>query len=259
MIKNTQTMYNALAASYDAFRPHYPPESLGFLVTLADLDRTNTVADIGAGTGQLSLALAQYSRLVYAVDTASAMLERLQENAREQSITNIVTVDAEGENTKLPSESLDLVVLAQVFHWMNKQNALKEMHRLLKPRKPLAIIWNQSLSEGERYTLELKALVSQFNPNYVSKVDIDSADFVSEIEKSGFFTPPEIFEFPYLLEYSLEDYLGYLMSKSYVGAGIPASHTSEFMVAAYEVLLRAFPHGKVVEKHETVMLAARKR
>ena len=94
MYTDAKTIFNALAEHYDAYRPRYPAEALLFLITLAELDRTSDVADIGAGTGQIALELAKYVRLLYAVDTAAAMLDQLTEGAREQGLSNVRTIEA---------------------------------------------------------------------------------------------------------------------------------------------------------------------
>ncbi|MDP4219562.1 MAG: class I SAM-dependent methyltransferase [Bacteroidota bacterium] len=259
MLFDNKTIFNALAEQYNAYRPHYPPQALLFLVTLGELDRTSDVADIGTGTGRIALELAKYVRLVYAVDTANVMLDQLQITAEEEGLSNIRTIEAPGEATGLQSESLDLVSLAQAFHWMDKPSALKEASRILKPEKSLVLLWNQVTNTKDDYYSEIVGLIKKYNPHYKGGADILSADFADHINASHLFSPPERYTFSFEAIYSPENYIGFLLSKSYIGVGIGSSDLPHFIEGSYLVLKDAFPDGNVVEKYETVMLAARKK
>jgi len=257
LFNDPRTIFNALADNYDAYRPHYPSEALLFLVTLAELDRSSTVADLGTGTGRLALALAPYVRLVYAIDPASQMLRKLEENARDEGISGIQTIEAGGEDTGLPTDSIDLVTLAQSFHWMQKERAVQEISRILKPHQPLVLLWNHSLDTEKEYYKQLNTCIKQYNPNYMGGADIVSADFPEAITKSGLFNKPELYTFPFSIDFTSETYIGYLLSKSYIGAGIPKSKQPEFMTCVHEILHEHFHGNRFTEHYETVVLAAR--
>ncbi|MFI5263530.1 MAG: class I SAM-dependent methyltransferase [Candidatus Kapaibacterium sp.] len=258
MIFDNKTIFNALAEQYDAYRPHYPPEALLFLVTLGELDGTSDVADIGTGTGRLAIELAKYVRLVYAVDTASVMLDQLQIAAEEAGLSNIRTIEAPGEATGLQNESLDMVTLAQSFHWMDKSSSLKEASRILKPKRPLVLLWNQVTNTQEKYYTDIVSLIKKNNPNYQGGADILSADFPDKINDSKLFGPVERYTFSFEAHYSPENYIGFLLSKSYIGMGITSSDIPQFIEDTTLILDKSFPDRKVIEKYETVMLVARK-
>jgi ubiquinone/menaquinone biosynthesis C-methylase UbiE len=255
---DNKTIFNALAEQYDAYRPHYPTEALLFLVTLAELDKSSDVADIGTGTGRIALELAKYVRLVYAVDTATVMLQQLQVSAEKEGLSNIRTIEAPGETTGLADESLDLVTIAQAFHWMDKKAALQEANRILKSRKHLVLLWNQVTNTEDKYYTEIVALIKRYNPAYIGGSDIRSTDFADYVSNSRFFGPLERYTFPFELRYSLESYVGFLLSKSYIGAAIPSPELPHFIEAAYQILKADFPDGNIIEHYETVMLGAKK-
>ncbi len=258
MLFDNKTIFNALAEQYDAYRPHYPPEALLFLVTLGELDGTSDVADIGTGTGRIAIELAKYVRMVYAVDTASVMLEQLQISAEEAGLSNVRAIEAPGEATGLQSESLDLVTLAQAFHWMDKTASLEEAHRILKPWKQLVLLWNQVTNTQDAYYTDIVSLIKKNNPAYLGGADILSADFADRINESKLFGPVERYTFPFEAHYSPENYVGFLLSKSYIGMGIRSGDIPQFIEDTTLVLNNSFPDRHVVEKYETVMLVARK-
>ena len=258
MLFDNKTIFNALAEQYDAYRPHYPAEALLFLVTLGDLDRSSDIADIGTGTGRIALELAKYVRIVYAVDTASVMLEQLQNSAVEAGLSNVRTIEAPGEATGLQSESLDLVVLAQAFHWMDKSASLKEAGRILKQDQPLVLLWNQVTNTQDNYYAEIVSLIKKSNAAYKGGADILSADFPEKIAESTLFGPVERYTFPFEAHYSPENYVGFLLSKSYIGVGIKSTDIPQFIEDTTTVLNKSFPDRKVLEKYETVMIVAQK-
>jgi len=259
MLFDNKTIFNALAEQYNAYRPHYPAEALLFLVTLGELDNSSDVADIGTGTGRIAVELAKYVRLVYAVDTASVMLDQLQISAEEDGLSNIRMIEAPGEATGLQTESLDLVTLAQAFHWMDKPSALKEAGRILKPNKSLVLLWNQVTNTKDDYYSEISSLIKKYNSAYKGGADILSADFPDHINSSKLFGPTERYTFSFEAHYAPENYIGFLLSKSYIGVGIGSADLPHFIEGAYLILNKAFPDRNIVEKYETVMLVARKK
>jgi len=259
LIQDGRTIFNALAEQYDAYRPHYPAEALSFLVTLGELNGASDVADIGSGTGRVALELAKQVRVMYAVDTASAMLEQLGTVARESHIGNIRIVEASGEDTTLPSGSIDLAIMAQSFHWMDKPNALAEMHRIIGEAKMLVVMWNQTSNTSDEYYKNIVSLIKEYNSSYKGGSDIMSTDFKPSIEASGKFGAVERFTFPFTLHYSAESYIGFLLSKSYIGVGIPQDRLPHFIEEVHQLLRDSFSHGNVTEHYETVILSTRKK
>jgi predicted RNA methylase len=68
------------ARRYDAKEDAQAAEEICLLQEAGVLDRTCSVVDIGAGTGQFALAAAPACRRVVAVDVSPVMLGRLAEN-----------------------------------------------------------------------------------------------------------------------------------------------------------------------------------
>lgn len=94
------------------------------------------VLDIGAGTGLLSLPLAERTRRVLALDIAPAMCEYVRAKADSAEIDNLDTVVGSAVSLPLVDGSVDLVVSNYCLHHLNdrdKRQALLEIHRVLAP------------------------------------------------------------------------------------------------------------------------------
>src|SRR5215831_52018 len=66
------------------------------------------VLDIGCGSGQLSLPLADLGARVLAIDPSKLMIDRLNERARERGSTGLECFATPIERLWLPAESVDL-------------------------------------------------------------------------------------------------------------------------------------------------------
>lgn len=102
------------------------------------------VADVGAGTGYMSLRLAKRvgpSGKVYANDLQPEMLRRLRENAANAGFTNIETVQGEEADPKLPAARMDLVLLVDVYHEFSKpRQMIDKIRESMKPDGRLVLL-----------------------------------------------------------------------------------------------------------------------
>ncbi len=94
------------------------------------------VLDLGAGTGLLTLGLAEHVSRVWALDISPAMCEYLRAKAASAGLENVETVVASAVSVPLVDESVDLVVSNYCLHHLDdegKRRALAEVHRVLVP------------------------------------------------------------------------------------------------------------------------------
>ncbi|MFL6462957.1 MAG: class I SAM-dependent methyltransferase [Bryobacteraceae bacterium] len=102
------------------------------------------VGDVGAGTGFYSLRMAQMvgpNGKVFSNDIQAPMLERLQKNAAAHNIHNIETALGTESNPNLPVNTLDLVVMVDVYHELSRpQRMLDSIRGSLKPDGRLVLL-----------------------------------------------------------------------------------------------------------------------
>lgn len=102
------------------------------------------VADVGAGTGYMTLRMAKRvgpAGRVYAVDVQPEMLRRLRQNAAKEKLTNIETVLGTEADPKLPPGKLDLILLVDVYHEFSQpQKMLRKMREALKADGRLVLL-----------------------------------------------------------------------------------------------------------------------
>jgi len=102
------------------------------------------VADVGSGTGYMSLKLARRvgaSGKVYAEDVQPDMLEKVRANAAKSGLKNIETVQGAYTDPKLPAGQIDLVLLVDVYHEFSEpQKMLRGIRDSLKPDGRLVLL-----------------------------------------------------------------------------------------------------------------------
>jgi ubiquinone/menaquinone biosynthesis C-methylase UbiE len=112
------------------------------IIELAEPRPDDLVVDLGAGTGLLALALAPRVRELVAVDISERMLERLDDAAAADGVSNVEPLVADLRRLPLEDECATLVVSNYAFHHLEdsgKELALAEARRILRPEGRLVI------------------------------------------------------------------------------------------------------------------------
>lgn len=128
--------FDRAADVYERARPGYPDESVDWLLDRAG-GRPRRVLDLGAGTGKLTRSIVQRGVDVIAVDPSERMLEQLR-----GALPSVQTIVGTAERIPLPDDSVDGVLAAQAWHWVDEERAIPEVQRVLKPGGELGLIWN---------------------------------------------------------------------------------------------------------------------
>src|SRR5689334_6829540 len=143
------------------------------------------VADIGAGVGYMSLRMARRvgpTGKVYANDLQPEMLAKLRENAAKAKIANVVTVLGDAADPKLPANTMDLVLLVDVYHEFSQpQQMLRKIRETLKPDGRLALLEYRAEDPNVPILPEHKMTVAQVK---------------TELEAEGFLLQPVIETLP---------------------------------------------------------------
>ncbi len=135
------------------------------LVAQFDLQSGARVADLGCGSGSLTLAAARAvgdSGRVYAVEVQKELLERLQGEARRAQIHNIEVLWGDAERpmgTHLKEGSIDAAIAAHILFQLDDRAAFaEEARRILRPGGRLFVVENagvvgQGVPEAETSAL----------------------------------------------------------------------------------------------------------
>jgi SAM-dependent methyltransferase len=126
-----------VAPDYERHRPEYPEEALRWAANRLGLEERARLLDVGAGTGKLTRGLVALGYEVVAVEPGGPMLEELRKAVPEAEV-----LEGSAEAIALPDACADAAFAAQAFHWFDRERAVPELHRLVRPGGGLALLWN---------------------------------------------------------------------------------------------------------------------
>ncbi len=119
-------------------------ENPDLAVSLLGLKPGMIVADIGAGVGYYSVRFAAKvgpAGKVFATDLQPEMLRLMRKRLERDHITNIEPVLGSETESKLPDQSLDMVVLVDVYHEFSEpRKMLASIRQALKPNGRLVLL-----------------------------------------------------------------------------------------------------------------------
>lgn len=103
-----------------------------------------SVADVGAGNGELTVALAAEigsTGRVYSTDIDPESLERVRAAVRAAGLSNVTVVHSLADDARLPANCCDAIVLRRVYHHLTDAAAIDASLLLaLRPGGVLAVI-----------------------------------------------------------------------------------------------------------------------
>ena len=150
-------------------------ENPDLALRLLRIRRGATVADIGAGSGYITIRMAKIvgpMGKVYASDIQQGMLELLQQNVSKAKLDNVIPVLGTIDDPKLPADSLDLAIMVDVYHEFSE------------PQKMLQRIREALKADGRLVLLEYRA--EDANVPILPDHKMTKAQVKQEVEHEGF-------------------------------------------------------------------------
>lgn len=199
--------FTALASSYFN-RPGYSETVLRIIAKEAGVlgRKDSLVADVGAGTGKLTEQLVAMELPVIAVEPNQAMREE-----GKKTLPGVKWLEGSGENTGLSSSSVDWLLMASSFHWVDLEKGLTEFHRVLKPGGCFTALWNPRDLKRSEFHLTIEAKIQELVPNLErrsSGISKSTENLEQKLISTGHFSDCFYIETSYDLVFPTERYLG---------------------------------------------------
>jgi SAM-dependent methyltransferase len=182
-----------VAAEYELGRPGYPPEVVAAIVAGLGLRAGARIADVGAGTGKLTRALAAAPEGfdLVAVEPFAAMPDALS-----AALPGVPVLDGTAEALPLGDASVDAVACADAFHWFDGARAAPELARVIRPGGGLALLWNtaagEARDEGEPWAAELIDLLNAVRPEHPAFTEDQGRDAIDACDAFGPFARADV-------------------------------------------------------------------
>lgn len=245
-------VFDDRAIAYDKYRPSYPQQVITDIIELSHLNIPDKVLEIGCGSGQISLPLAQKGLNLMAVEKSRnlAMLARKKLYAFPNS--RIIHSSFEAWDT---FEKFKLVISAQAFHWLNMKMGLTKILNLLEEGGSVALVWQVDRSPETPFWQDTSGVYQKYF-QYESVIKPMSKTVLEHelyLNQSTSFISVEKRSYPWEKVYSKEDYLG-LLSTFSNHMVLPKDKRENFF-EEIAVIIDAH-NGYVTKYYETVLLFA---
>ena len=111
---------------------------------LVGVKKGTTVADIGAGSGYMTVKLSKRvgaNGVVYATDIQPAMIDLLARRITKAKLVNVKTILGAVDDPRLPPASIDMALMVDVYHELSQpQVMLRKILEALKPGGRLVLL-----------------------------------------------------------------------------------------------------------------------
>jgi SAM-dependent methyltransferase len=124
--------FGSVATDYDRYRPSPPPQALDWLIPPG----AQAILDLAAGTGAVTRELIGRAPRVIAVEPDERMRAVLTARCPGAEV-----LAGRGEAIPLPDASVDAVVISAAWHWLNPDQAVPEITRVLRVGGVLGVMW----------------------------------------------------------------------------------------------------------------------
>jgi SAM-dependent methyltransferase len=182
MLRHSPTeRFSSRVEDYVRYRPEYPKEVIDLLRSECGLRPEFLVADVAFGTGLFTRLLLENCNRVIGVEPNADM--RCAGERYLGAFPNFRSVNGAAEATTLETHSLDLITAAQAAHWFDRDKALAEFRRILKPGGFLVLLWNDRLVDVPGFNQDYERLVLRYGTDYceVKRRDAAGAHFFDGI------------------------------------------------------------------------------
>jgi ubiquinone/menaquinone biosynthesis C-methylase UbiE len=177
------TFWDFCAPFYD-FAMRINGETYGLMLKRIPefIPRNAAVIEIAAGTGSISLAIADRAANILCTDVSERMLKTAGKKAEKLGLKNISFKKLNIFDTGLADASFDIVIAAQVLHLIDApEKAAAELRRIAERTVLMPVALTKNLSGAARRKINIFKFFG-----FAPKIELDTADYKRFLNRIGF-------------------------------------------------------------------------
>lgn len=253
-------LFTGTAWHYARYRPDYPEAFLADIVARFHLDGTGRLLDLGCGTGQLAIPLAEHVATAVGMDPEPEMRAEAARRAQAAHVTNVTW--AQGSSADLPCGlgRFRLVTMGRSFHWMDRERVLLALERMVDAEGGLVIAndgclvrpttaWQRAIDDVQQRFLLPDWRAGSPNP-------LDAGELHQDILARSTFRCAHRLVHEFTRVWTIERAIGYLYSTSLPLRRLLGDRRADFEREVSDALLAVEPSGRFIEPVALEVLAA---
>jgi len=208
--RKDRVVFDQAAAAYDVARPGYPPELVDKLIELTHLPANARILEVGCGTGQITVPLAERGYEIVAVELGKNLARIAGENLAAYPLVRIIcTPFEEWPENEAP---FNLTLSAQAFHWIDPEIGYPKIRQLLKNDGHLAVVCNLFRGGGGPVYRDLDTVYRNHFPqrdeqDTPQSLEKNVARTLASIRDSCLFQEPLVWQYPWVERYTTDRYM----------------------------------------------------
>lgn len=213
--RELRVVFNQAAEDFDRTRPVCPPALFDDLMRLAGLSTGGRVVEIGCGTGQATVPLAERGLAVTAVELGADLAAIARRRLADFGSAEVVT--SSFEDWQPDRTGFDAVVAVSSLHWIDLRLRFAKPYELLRPGGAMVIAgcrWARP-ADAEPFWEDLQqdylAVGYEGQPPPPPE-QVEPQPFPAEA--APFFAETARRRYPFQVGYSADDYLAILATQS---------------------------------------------
>jgi len=252
--------FDEAAELYDHARPGYPAALFDDLAALACIGLNCRVLEIGCGTGQATLPLAERGCEIVCIELGANMAAVARRKlARFPSVRIEV---AAFEDWALPGELFDTVFAATAFHWIDPLIRVTKAADALTSGGALATIATHHIAGGdEAFFAEAQACYERWDPATPPGLRLQPAAEIpfdtEDLDRSNRFGPATFRRHEWELAYSTAEYIDTLLT--YSGHRALSPDARDGLLACIAELIDSRHGGRISKRYLSELRVARLR
>jgi SAM-dependent methyltransferase len=209
--------FGADAERYDRVRPAYPARLFDDLAELACIGPGCRVLEVGLGTGQATIPIAEHGCQLTGVELSAELAAVAQRKL--SAFPNVSIAVAAFEDWPLPGRPFDTIVSATAFHWIDPSVRATKAADALRPAGTLATIDTHHVAGGSAdFFVEVQDCYERWDPATPAGLRLSRADDIpsssEELDRSGRFGATAFRRYEWEVTYSTADYCDLLRTYS---------------------------------------------
>ena len=251
--------FDEVALLYDRARPAYPRELVDDLLLLAGLGPAAPVLEIGCGTGQLTVALAERGYRILCVELGPNLAAVARRNLAPFPLSQVDTASFEEWDPE--GRTFDLVVSATAWHWLDPAIRLQKASALLRPRGALAMVQTHHVRPrgADPFFAEIQEVYVRLglSDDRVGPLPPETVpDEWPEVADSRLFESPAFRRYLWSCPYTADEYIAVL--ETYSANRVMPPATRERLYAEIRRRIAARPGGTVTKHYLFTLAVGRK-
>jgi SAM-dependent methyltransferase len=246
-------LFDASALDYDRYRPGYPAEAIGTVVSLSGLKSSSRLLEIGCGTGKATVHFASRGFMIECVDPGQRLIALARHNCRRWP--NVTFRNGSFESVHLEAQHYDLVYSAQAFHWVDPRIRLPKTAALLPANGSLALLYNYPGKAKDGVLRLLNEAIEEESDGRLEAWDY-AAELTAlkrEIRACGLFRGIKLLRYRWTNRYSAEGYTG--LFRTYSDFLSLSRRTQERVLHRIRMMIRA-NGGYIDRPYDCVLIHA---